>query len=272
MSREWHALLDGNSPRFVQDVVTNSSASFNEPHNPVAGFRDAHALSINTSDQVSGPSISYDGTMLFFCDRPRGWQGGTPPRTGGQGGSDLWVTLRLRHPDGSFGPWDEPQNLRLLNTVVNDFCPWISADGNVLRYTSGGRPTERVFREVPLAAFACSESPLEAVREIRPVETVRVHHEERPTWTPGHDYSVTRRLSEFRDDSKYCGPANVVVIEESPPAGWAPLGVSPGGEVTAEGTIRWTLRRGECGSASFPEVLSYTVNAGDEPELAICER
>ena len=138
----------------------------------------------------------------------------------------------------------------------------------MLRYTVD-RGTERVFRDVPLAAFACSERPLRALREIRPEEPVRVHHEERPAWTPGRVYKVSLKLSKVRPESDYCGPANVVVIEETPPAGWKPLGVPPCSEITEEGTIKWTLRRGECGSASFPDVLEYEVEAGGKLDLAV---
>lgn len=59
------------------------------------------------------PSLSADGSFLFFCsDNPEGW-----------GGYDIYVSERT--PDG----WDEPQMLsRSINTIGNDRFPTIEAD------------------------------------------------------------------------------------------------------------------------------------------------
>jgi hypothetical protein len=136
-------------------------ARFVEPGNPEAGFEDVRTLSeLNKRNIPLGiPSISHDGTMLFFSDRPDRWQDpGTRP--GGKGGSDIWVALRPRLADRRFGPWEEPQNLGSVNTELNEFNPWPCDEGRRLLFLQAEREwTQSYLWEVPLDATYCPSPP-----------------------------------------------------------------------------------------------------------------
>src|SRR5205085_1412413 len=61
---------------------------------------------INTIDNDNYAVLSRDElTMYFTSDRP-----------GGRGGDDLWFATR----ESADAPWDEPQNMRALNTTAAD--------------------------------------------------------------------------------------------------------------------------------------------------------
>ena len=82
---------------------------------------------INSSSLERGPSISSDGSALFFeSDRP-----------GGFGSRDIWMTIRATK-DGS---WNEPVNLGpTVNTARWEKRPNISAGGRTLYFSSYDRP------------------------------------------------------------------------------------------------------------------------------------
>ncbi|MCW3077177.1 MAG: hypothetical protein JWO32_1786 [Bacteroidetes bacterium] len=73
---------------------------------------------------VAHPSISADGSMLFFCsDMP-----------GGLGGKDIWVSKK------NGNAWDKPINLGPdINTSGDEMFPAIKKDG-ILFYSSDGLP------------------------------------------------------------------------------------------------------------------------------------
>ncbi|TDB66941.1 OmpA family protein [Arundinibacter roseus] len=81
---------------------------------------------VNSRYWESQPSLSADGTKLYFSsDRP-----------GGQGKSDIW--LSQRDPTGS---WQLPQNLGPnVNTADEESAPFIHANGRTLFYASNGLP------------------------------------------------------------------------------------------------------------------------------------
>lgn len=72
----------------------------------------------------SQPSITPDGQYLYFASN----------RSGGQGGSDIWMCRRLPN-----GDWSRAENLGpSVNTPGNEKCPFIHADGKTLYFASNG--------------------------------------------------------------------------------------------------------------------------------------
>jgi len=81
---------------------------------------------INTPSWESQPSISADGTTLYFVSN----------RFGGIGGSDIWVSKKDIN-----GNWGAPKNLREpVNTPQDEMSPFIHPDGNTLYFASKGHP------------------------------------------------------------------------------------------------------------------------------------
>lgn len=81
---------------------------------------------VNSPSWESTPSISADGTMLFFSSN----------RPGGRGGKDLWYSI-LRQ-DGS---WSVPVNPGdVINTQYDEMSPFIHFDGRTLYFASNGLP------------------------------------------------------------------------------------------------------------------------------------
>ncbi len=81
---------------------------------------------INTEFWESSPSLSPDKKDLYFASN----------RTGGYGGSDIWVSHRI-----TGGRWSEPENLGpSINTAVDEGSPFIHADNQTLYFNSTGHP------------------------------------------------------------------------------------------------------------------------------------
>jgi outer membrane protein OmpA-like peptidoglycan-associated protein len=77
---------------------------------------------INTDQWESQPCLSPDKKSLYFVSR----------RSGGFGGSDLYVSNRLLN-----GRWDTPINLGPnINTPGDEQCPFLHADNQTLYFTS----------------------------------------------------------------------------------------------------------------------------------------
>jgi len=81
-------------------------------------------LNINTKNIESSPTLSPDGSTLYFIsDRP-----------GGYGGKDIWAAERL-----SNGKWSTPYNLgKDINTNEDEESPFIMSDGATLCFSSVG--------------------------------------------------------------------------------------------------------------------------------------
>ncbi|MBL0175356.1 MAG: PD40 domain-containing protein [Ignavibacteria bacterium] len=81
---------------------------------------------VNTKYWDSNPTISTDGEEMFFSsDRP-----------GGFGGTDLWVSKRLRN-----GKWGTAKNLGPgVNTSDDEKGPYLSPAGTELYFSSTGHP------------------------------------------------------------------------------------------------------------------------------------
>lgn len=81
---------------------------------------------INTKDWEAQPSISGDGSTLYFLSN----------RPGGLGGYDIWKSTLL--DDGS---WTPPVNLGpQVNTPYDEAAPFIHPDGKTLYFSSDGWP------------------------------------------------------------------------------------------------------------------------------------
>ncbi len=82
---------------------------------------------VNSSFHDVNPNISADGLSLFFSD----WDG-RPPRPGGCGQCDIWMTQRASLSE----PWSSPVNLGpQLNGPLVEGAPDISHDGTVLFFS-----------------------------------------------------------------------------------------------------------------------------------------
>jgi len=81
---------------------------------------------INTSTWESQPVISSDSKKLFFASK----------RAGGKGGSDIWMSIRLKNNE-----WSPPINLGdSINTHKDEMAPFLHADGHTLFFASTGHP------------------------------------------------------------------------------------------------------------------------------------
>ena len=81
---------------------------------------------LNGPEWDSQPSVTCDGQTLYF----------TSNRAGGQGGADLWMSVK-----NSDGSWSQAINLGPnINTAGDEEAPYISNDGNTLFFTSTGHP------------------------------------------------------------------------------------------------------------------------------------
>jgi len=95
---------------------------------------------VNSISNEQAPDISTDGLELYFSEYQ-----GAPYRAGGQGQSDIWVTIRQTKDD----PWGVPVNLGpVVNSSFSDEHPSISADGLSLYFgsnRSGGKGAEDLW-------------------------------------------------------------------------------------------------------------------------------
>ncbi len=82
--------------------------------------------SVNSTAWDSQPYVSSDGKMLLFSSS----------RKGGKGGSDIWMSVKLKN-----GRWSPPVNLGdSINTPGNEMAPFLYADNKTLIFSSTGWP------------------------------------------------------------------------------------------------------------------------------------
>jgi hypothetical protein len=100
--------------------------------------KDPWAVPVNLGPVVNSeyhdyfPSLSPDGLLLFFSDHIEG-----PPRPGGLGDSDMWVSMRPTSQDS----WGAPVNLGpQVNGPHPEHGPRLSPDGLTLYFSSWERP------------------------------------------------------------------------------------------------------------------------------------
>jgi hypothetical protein len=97
------------------------------------------------SPNAGSPDISADGLSLFFQST----------RSGGYGGSDLWITKRTSLED----EWEPPTNLGpVVNSSYDDWDPSISTDGLSL-YFHSMRPGGFGYRNIWMATRPTKEDP-----------------------------------------------------------------------------------------------------------------
>ncbi|MDQ2656066.1 MAG: hypothetical protein M3Y60_01500 [Bacteroidota bacterium] len=87
-------------------------------------WKESEEFPFNSPDfSITDPSISSDGSVLYFSsDMP-----------GGHGGKDLYSSRRLA------GKWTKPLNLSQINTQYDETSPCIAANG-ILYFSSNGHP------------------------------------------------------------------------------------------------------------------------------------
>ena len=96
-------------------------------------------LPFKTEVWEGGPSISADGTELYFTDYVSQGQNDNF-RPGGPGGGDIWVARRARPED----PWQEPEPLgNVINTPDKEGDPCITNDGRTAVLRKRSRWTHR---------------------------------------------------------------------------------------------------------------------------------
>jgi len=100
---------------------------------------------VNGPGEARDPCLSSDGlTLLFASGRP-----------GGQGQSDLWMSVRRRPDD----PWEPPTNLGpTVNSVHHDSQPCLSSDGLTLLYCSS-RPSGAGGKDLWMCTRAAAAAP-----------------------------------------------------------------------------------------------------------------
>ncbi|MBX2820765.1 MAG: histidine phosphatase family protein [Rhodothermaceae bacterium] len=76
---------------------------------------------INTKWYEADPFIDPDGEFLLFASN----------RRGGKGRGDIYVSFHLGNEQ-----WSEPVPITSINTERHELCPYITADGSTLYYTS----------------------------------------------------------------------------------------------------------------------------------------
>jgi len=78
---------------------------------------------VNTAASEQAAFISKDGLSLYFASN----------RTGGLGGTDIWVSRRASLDE----PWGEPENLGApINSASSEFAPSLTIDGHTLFFQS----------------------------------------------------------------------------------------------------------------------------------------
>ncbi|HNS19888.1 MAG TPA: hypothetical protein PKH24_05285 [Sedimentisphaerales bacterium] len=108
------------------DLYVSRRATVNHAWGPPTNL----GATVNSVSEDIWCSLSPDGLVLFFSDNPFG---GDPPRPGGYGNCDMWMTRRASHSK----PWQTPVNLGpQLNGTANDLYPRISPDGRTLYFWS----------------------------------------------------------------------------------------------------------------------------------------
>lgn len=90
--------------------------------------------SINTKAWETQPSLSADGTELYFVSN----------REGGKGGMDIWHSRLIKIDDKGRMHWTQPTNLN-INTPKDEIAPFIHSDNKTLYFSSNAYTVEPQF-------------------------------------------------------------------------------------------------------------------------------
>lgn len=85
--------------------------------------------SVNSDDWDAQPTITADGSMLYFAS----------DRSGGYGGTDIWSVRAIGKEQDGTPIWGEPENLGPhVNSEQDERSPYITGDGGTLYFASDG--------------------------------------------------------------------------------------------------------------------------------------
>ena len=170
---------------------------------------------VNSSGHDNVPCVSLDGLELYF---------GSDERPGGQGGEDLWVSIRST----TANEWGVPENLGpLVNNSASDNCAAISGDGLELYFTSwreGGMGsgdlwvTKRATRNDPWGEAVNVGAPVnsagvETFPSLSP-DGLELYFTSGRYWDSGASFVVTRRESR---DAPWGEPGSLGLVINSWP-------------------------------------------------------
>jgi hypothetical protein len=85
---------------------------------------------LNCEYEIGELHISSDGNELYFHSK----------RSDGKGGYDIWITTKIN------GEWQEPENVRAVNTSEDEGWPFLTVDGEELWFTRTYEGTPGIFR------------------------------------------------------------------------------------------------------------------------------
>jgi outer membrane protein OmpA-like peptidoglycan-associated protein len=119
--------FDGNTLYLTKEDLFNSDIVVSVFKDGVWKPSTPLNKNVNTKFWESHASISSDGKALYFASN----------RNDGLGETDIWYSLK----DAS-GNWGPAKNIgKTINTELNEDCPFITADGNRLYFSSQGHKT-----------------------------------------------------------------------------------------------------------------------------------
>lgn len=127
-AREFYITFDRNGDLlFASDRDAEASGDYNlyRGRSEDGEYASVEALprGINTRWYEADPFVALDGSYLLFASN----------RRGGEGRGDIYVAFRLDN-----GDWSEARPIAAINTADHELCPFVSADGQTLYYTSNG--------------------------------------------------------------------------------------------------------------------------------------
>jgi outer membrane protein OmpA-like peptidoglycan-associated protein/tetratricopeptide (TPR) repeat protein len=87
-------------------------------------------MPVNSSDWESQPSVSADGSVLYFVSS----------RKGGKGNKDIWKAEKIGISKEGYPVYSNVKNVEEVNTPGNETSPFIHADGKTLYFSSDYLP------------------------------------------------------------------------------------------------------------------------------------